>query len=204
MKSIVLTTCAFLLAQTAQAQIISQTPRPDVQNPEAESVETLKPQGRVGTSGNTVAVARTGALLFAGFDRNDDYKIDRGEVSDGIERAFERADTDGTGALSLVELEAWRVDALGAIDATPNNFAFAPNFARSVSLAKFKEVLTKVADTLDKDADGNMDGVIKMADLLKNQPLRTRSRDGEDENCLARIRDERRRVEQICRSQRGY
>lgn len=204
MKSAVFTLCAVLLAQSAQAQIISQTPRPDVQNPEAESVETLKPRGRIGTSGNTVTVARTGALLFAGFDLNGDYKIDKSEVSQGIQQAFERADTDETGALSLVELEAWRVNALGSLEATPNNFTFAPNFARSVSLTKFREVLKKVADTLDKDADGNMDGIITMADLLKAQPLRTRGRDNEDDNCVARIRDERRRVEQQCRAQRGF
>lgn len=204
MKFVVLTGVALFLTQSAGAQIISQTPRPDVPDPAAASVETLTPQARIGSSNNTVIVARTGALLFAGFDRDDDYVIDRTEVSAGIERAFLKADTDGTGLLSLVELEAWRQKALGALDATPNNFAFAPNFARTVTPAKFKEVISKVADNLDKDKDGNMDGKIAMADLMKNMALPTRGRADDDENCMARIRDERRRVEQQCRNSRGY
>lgn len=204
MKSVVLGTCALFLAQSASAQIISQTPRPDVPNPEAGSIETLTPQARIGASTNTVTVTRTGALLFAGFDRDDDYEIDRTEVSAGIERAFAKADTDSSGVLSLVELEDWRQKALGSMDAMPHNFTFAPNFARTVPPAKFKEVLSKVADNLDEDADGNMDGRIALADLLKSKALRARGRESEPESCLARVIDERRRVEQQCRNSRGY
>lgn len=204
MKSVVLATCALVFAQSAHAQIISQTPRPDIPDPEAASVETLTPKARIGTSSNTVTVTRTGALLFAGFDRNGDYEIDTSEVSLGIEQAFLRADTDGTGVLSLVELEEWREKALGSIDATPNNFTFAPNFARTVSPKKFKEVLSKVANNLDKDDDGNMDGIIAMGDLLKARALPSRSRDSSAESCVDRIREERRRVEQQCRNSRGY
>jgi hypothetical protein len=204
MKSVGLGVCALLFAQTAGSQIISQTPRPDVPDPEAAGIESLTPQARIGSPNNIVTVTRTGALLFAGFDRNDDYEIDRAEVSAGIERAFAKADTDGTGLLSLVELEEWRQKALGSIDAAPNNFKFAPNFARSVSPVKFTEVLSTVADNLDKDPDGNMDGKIALADLLKAKALPTRGRGNDEESCLNRVRDERRRVEQQCRAQRGY
>jgi len=204
MKFAVLALCAVFCAQSASAQIISQTPRPDVPDPEAASIETLKPQARIGTSNNTITVTRTGALLFAGFDRNGDYEIDPAEIKAGIEQAFDRADTDGTGVLSLVELEAWRQKALGSIEAAPNNFTFAPNFARTVSPSKFKDVLNKVADNLDKDADGNKDGKIAMTDLLQEKALPTRGRADDGESCLARVREERRRVEQQCRNSRGY
>jgi len=206
MKELVLTAVAvpaLCLSQSATAQIISQTPRPDVPDPDAASIEEIKPKGRIGSTGNMIKVARTGALLVAGFDRNDDYIIDTAEVSAGVDRAFASADVDKNGTLSLVELESWREKAFGAIDADPNNFAFAPNFARTVSKAKFREVLGKVTDNLDKDKDGNMDGKIAMADLLRSRAA-PRAVNENDGNCLARIRDERRRVEQMCRSQRGY
>ena len=203
MKSVVITGIALFLAQSADAQIISQTPRPDVPDPEAASVETLTPKARIGQSGNTVIVTRAGALLFAGFDNNGDYIIDKEEVRIGIEQAFKRADRDGTGALSLVELEAWREKALGSVESAPTNFAFAPNFARSVSPAKFTETLQKVAEKLDADPDGNTDGMIAMSDLLKSKSMPTRGRDFDAESCVDRIRDERRRVEQQCRNSRA-
>lgn len=207
MKKLVLMSVALpamCLSHIASAQIISQTPRPDVPDPEAASVEIIKPKGRIGSPGTIIKTARTGALLFASFDRNDDYIISTDEVSAGIDRAFANADGDNTGSLSLVELEDWRLRALGAIDATPNNFAFAPNFARSVSPEKFKEVLTKVADKLDADPDGIMDGEIAMGDLLRNREAPRAVKDDDGESCLTRIRDERRRVEQQCRNSRGY
>jgi len=206
MKKLILSAVAvpaLCYSLTASAQIISQTPRPDVPDPEAASVEILKPKGRIGSPGQIIKTARTGAFLFASFDRNDDYIIDTSEVAAGIDRAFKSADTDADASLSLVELEDWRLRALGAIDASPNNFKFAPNFARSVSPAKFKEVLMKVANDLDADFEGNMDGKIAMSDLQKNRRAPQAASD-DGENCLQRVRDERRRVEQQCRSQRGY
>jgi hypothetical protein len=206
MKKLVLAALAvpaLFLAPIANAQIISQTPRPSVPEADGASVEEIKPKGRIGSPGQIIKIARTGALLFAGFDRNDDYIIDAAEVSSGIDRAFYAADNDDDGSLTLVELEDWRLRALGSIDAAPNNFAFAPNFARSVSKEKFREVVTKLAETLDKDPDGNMDGKIAMADLQRNRRA-PRAVSDDDGNCMARVREERRRVEQQCRAQRGY
>jgi len=190
-----------LLGQTASAQIISQTPRPEISGDEDALVETIKPQARLGRSHNTIQVPRAGALLFAGFDRNHNYIIDKAEVSAGIERAFTFADKDASGVLSLVELEGWRVAALGSEHAAPSNFAFAPNFARTVSPEIFAEVLSGLADRLDKDDQGEMDGLISLADLLQNYQAPHRAQK-DPENCAQRVREERRRVEQQCRSRR--
>ncbi len=188
-----------LMGQLAAAQIILQTPRPDVPEPDTTVIETVKPNAPIGSSGNLILVPRAGALLFAGFDNNSDYTIDKAEVQAGISAAFTRADKDASGKLSLVELEGWRVTALGSENAAPTNFAFAPNFARTVSREKFKTVLGALADKLDKDDQGDMDGRIFLADLLKSySPPRARK---DPENCLARVREERRRVEQQCRAQ---
>ncbi|PHR93710.1 MAG: hypothetical protein COA69_03505 [Robiginitomaculum sp.] len=192
-----------LFSQTAQAQIISQTPRPEIQNPEADTIEIIKPNAPIGSSRNSIKIPRTGALLFAGFDQNGDYSIDTSEVSTGIDTAFDRADKDASGILSLIELEAWRIAALGSENATPTNFTFAPNFARTVSRKQFTSVLSKIAEDLDKDDQGDLDGKISMSDLLKNYTPR-RVRKGKGDNCIDRLRAVRREVEQQCRRQRGY
>ncbi len=194
----VLSLCPVLV----QAQIISQNPSPEVQTiPEAE-VETLKTQPRPVMPGHTIQTPRPAALLFAGFDTNGDYLIDLPERSTGIKQAFKKADRNGDGRLSLIELEAWRVEALGSEHAAPGNFAFAPNFARSVSQRKFTEVLSLLADKLDMDKAGHKDGIIHFSDLLKDRPL-PHARKTEN-NCLDEVMAERRRVEQQCRTRRGY
>ena len=183
----------------ASGQIISQTPRPDVPHPEVQTVETIKHKERIGRSGAVIQIPRSGALLFAGFDTNGDYIIDKEEVAAGIARAFVHADRDNSEILSLVELEGWRVAALGSEHASPSNFAFAPNFVRTVSRETFTAVLMKLADKLDTDDQSEMDGEIALSDLLKDyRPPRQRKND----NCIDAIRDERRRGEQQCRNNR--
>ncbi len=184
------------------AQIISQNPSPDIPVPEADTVKTLKTAPRPIHTGHTIQTPRPAALLFASFDRNGDYKIDRAEWDKGIHQAFVQADRDGDDRLSLIELEEWRQTALGSEHAVPGQFAFAPNFARSVSKQGFIAVLRKLADKLDRDKEGKTDGIIHFSDLLQDRPL-PRARKAE-RNCLDEVLQERRRVEQQCRSRRGY
>lgn len=188
------------MSETASAQIIAQSPRPDVTAQPETGVETLTRKERVGVSGTLMKIPRTGALLFAGFDRNSDYVIDKNEVAQGIARAFKTADKDGSGVLSLVELEAWRHAALGSPHAAPGNYAFAPNFARTVSKKTFKHVLIDVAERLDKDDQGEMDGKIAMGDLLKDYKIPRAGKKGD--NCAARLREQRRQLEQQCQMRR--
>ncbi len=190
---------AVFFAVPASAQIISQTPRPDVPNPEAPIIETIQRKEAIGRSGTVIQIPRSGALLFASFDTSGDYIIDKAEVAAGIVRAFTQADRDNSKSLSLVELEGWRVAALGSEHAAPSNFAFAPNFARTVSLPMFTKVLTDLADRLDTDDQGDMDGKIAMSELLRDySPPRQRRND----NCIDAVRAERRRGEQQCRQGR--
>lgn len=203
-KILVLGGFTLAFAHTASAQIVSQNPRPKIINPEETLVETVKPNAPIGTSGTYIKIPRTAALLFAGFDADGDYIIDRDEVSVGISTAFKRADKDGNGTLSLVELDTWRLAALGFEHATPTNFAFAPNFARTVSPETFRAVLASAAEGLDKDDQGELDGKIAMSDLFKNfTPRRGRKNDGE-KSCAFRVREARRETEQRCGSGRRY
>ena len=201
-KSFIISCIALVASTPAHAQIISQSPQPEVITDAGNEVETLTRRERIGISGTLIKIPRSGALLFAGFDRNTDYQIDRSEVAQGINHAFQVADKDGSGTLSLVELEAWRLAALGSTHAAPGNYAFAPNFARTVSLETFTEVLQHVADVLDTNDQGEKDGMISMADLLKDyRPTRAVQK---GDNCAARLREERRRIEQQCRSRRRF
>ncbi|HFB55025.1 MAG TPA: hypothetical protein ENJ46_03795 [Hellea balneolensis] len=193
-------------AQNVTAQIISQTPRPDIPADdgalEDDLVKTVTPTFSSEKVGNYIQVPRAAALLFAGFDQNGDYILDESEVSAGIERAFKQADKDGSDRLSLVELEAWRVAALGSDNAVPTSFSFAPNFARSVTPEKFTQVLQDIATDLDKNEQGVSDGEILLPDLLKDYRLPRAGKKNKGENCAARVREERRRVEQQCRTRR--
>ncbi len=191
---------AALLGQAATAQIISQTPQPEILVPAEQVIETLKPSTPIGRPDTSIQVPRSGALLFAGFDTNHDYIIDRAEVDAGITKAFNAADKNKNNVISLVELEAWRVSALGSENATPTTYAFAPNFIRNVQRDTFMAVLRGVAAALDKDEQGELDGKIAYTDLLKNFTPRSRRKD--ENNCAARVRDMRRRTEQQCRSNR--
>lgn len=202
-KFVVLILTGLLLAMPALAQVISQTPRPDVQSPKADTVETIGQHDEgVGRLRSSVQVPRSGALLFAGFDSNGDYIIDKSEVAAGIERAFAQADHNSNEILSLVEIEGWRVAALGFEDATPSNYTFAPNFARTVSREKFTEVLMKLADKLDTDDQSEMDGKIALSDLLKNYRPRRQHNSEKNKSCIDAVRDERRRAQQQCRNSR--
>ena len=190
-----------LCAQTASAQIISQSPRPEMPVSASEDIANIKPIAKKGRSGAIIQTPKAGALLFASFDSNSDYIIDKSEISSGIKAAFIRADRDKDGKLSLIELEAWRVQALGSEYAAPSNYAFAPNFARSVSAQKFGEVLHALANKHDKDETGKTDGKIAMKDLLKDyRPPKYKK----TSNCIEAVRQERRRAEQQCRTRRRY
>ncbi len=203
-KFIILMLAGSLVSVSTFGQIISQNPSPELPSPElpkpeTQSVETIDRKERIGRSGTVIQIPRAGTLLFASFDTNGDYIINKAEVASGIKRAFRNADRDSSKKLSLVELEGWRVAALGSEHAAPSNFAFAPNFARTVSLETFTSVLTKLADKLDTDDQSVMDGKIAFSDLLKDyRPPRQRQND----NCIDAIRKERKRAEQQCRNTR--
>ena len=179
----------------AIAQIISQNPSPVIQTDETSLIETTKLTEEIGEGAHYTQVPRAGALLFAGFDHNNDYSIDIGEVNAGINQAFNFADKDKNGTLSLIELEVWRKIALGSENLAPHSYAFAPNFARTVTKDKFHLVLSELAKRLDKDVQGLSDGKIAMEDLLKNHTSGV-SRGDAERTCRSRINDERRRVQQ--------
>ncbi|PHR93711.1 MAG: hypothetical protein COA69_03510 [Robiginitomaculum sp.] len=161
----------------ALAQIISQTPGPEIIGPENLSMEMLGTPQQLRTDQGTMT-AKPIALLIAGFDTDMNYVIKPDEIEAGIRAAFSFADTDKSGKLSLIELTDWRRAALGSDNALPGNIAFTPNFSQSISPSSFHDVLKRSIMRFDTDENGN----IHRADLLTvEQRSRGRARGPQDE-----------------------
>lgn len=114
-----------------------------------KSAEARMPRG-------AVTALRTAGLLFASFDVNGDYAVDTPEFVAGRDLSFTRADQSGDGSLSLIELQDWREQALGSLDAPPSNMAFDRDFDQMVSHMEFDELFGNVFQTSDKDDDGRV------------------------------------------------
>lgn len=175
--------------------VVAADPLPE----DAELVEEL-PNKKLERRGERIKGPITsvgaGAMLFASFDKNADYKINAAEFATGLTTAFKAADKDRSTTLSLFELEDWRVAALGSLDAAPGNLAFDKDYDQRVTRAEFDYALNFVFKAGDKDDDG----VLEFAELVKvfEMPRRPAL---EEEDPIARINREGRRQEQ---RRRGY
>ncbi len=111
-------------------------------------------------------------LLFASFDKNTDYKIDNLELAQGKTTSFKKADNDGSGTLSLFELEDWRKSALGSFDAAPGNLSFDKDYDQRVTAAEFEQALNYVFKVNDK----NEDGILSFEEIVRVFEMPRRSR----------------------------
>ena len=121
-----------------------------------------------------------GAMLFASFDTNSDYKINEVEFAAGRTEAFNIADKDNSNSISLFELEDWRKAALGSLDAAPGNLAFDKDYDQRVTREEFDRALGFVFRAGDK----NKDGILAFTELVNvfEMPRRTRGENGEGTN----------------------
>ena len=124
-----------------------------------------------------VTTLHAAGLLFASFDTNRDYAIDTAEFFAGRDASFERADQNGNGSLSLIELQHWRSLALGSLDTPPSNMAFDRDFDQTVSRPEFDEMFGSMFQAKDVDADGR----VAFSELIRviEIPDRRRSEGGE-------------------------
>lgn len=138
-----------------------------------------------------------GAMVFAGLDKDADYKITEIELTSGITLAFNSADKDNSKSLSLFELEDWREAALGSLDAAPGNLAFDKDFDQRVTRAEFNHALRLVFESGDK----NKDGILAFSELVKVFEMPRRPTIEEKEDPIERINRQARREQQ---RRRGY
>lgn len=159
MKHILFT--PFIIAALTQIAGAQDRPEPR-ERPKVETTDPNDPEAVERIPGNRPAAQRgdmrftlaPAGLVFASFDTDGDYAISQTELGNGITTAFARADSNGNGRLSLVELDRWRGGALGSLDKLPGNTQFDRNFDSAVTAREFTDVLSRIAKRLDRDKDG--------------------------------------------------
>jgi len=99
----------------------------------------------------------TGGLLIANFNRNGDYSIDKTEYQNGVNEAFDLADTNGNGTINAIEMEVWRTKAFGTTDAPPHSMFFDKNFNQATTRAEYDEAMAELFKSSDKDQNGSIE-----------------------------------------------
>ena len=154
MKILKLGVMAFILASIGSNPVFAQTD--DSLAEELETVPNKKLEERGERIRGPITSIKPAGLLFASFDKNADYSVDKNEFVSGQAASFQRADTDKSGSLSLFELEDWRKAALGSLDAAPANLAFDKNYDQRVTSDEFNKALDYVYNISDKDGDSTL------------------------------------------------
>ncbi|MCF6219931.1 MAG: hypothetical protein L3J65_02360 [Robiginitomaculum sp.] len=122
-----------------------------------------EPVRKIRKANGPITSIRPASLLFASFNRNDDYSIDQKEFADGLQKSFQIADSNKDERLSPFELEHWRKNALGSVDASPGSMTFDADFNQVVTHAEFDAALGKLYQASDRDGNG----IISFDELVK-------------------------------------
>lgn len=103
-----------------------------------------------------------GATLLIGFNRNEDYEIDRDELDSGKHSSFENADLNSNGVVNLSEFRNWHAKAIGARGALPNFYHFDKDYNDRITRSEFDVGLER----LFKAADKNKDKIVGFQELV--------------------------------------
>lgn len=163
MRYIFLTLALILGASSSHAQSESFEP---------EVLESTKKFDFAPRNTSRLSIAPAG-LAYASFDSDGNYEISIQELEAGIDTAFNFADKDKSGVLSLVEVDGWRIKALGSQDLLPGNTQFDRNFDARVTRQEFTQVLDGTATHLDR----NDDKILTFDELLTTPPRAVRERE---------------------------
>jgi len=148
-----------LLALTLPIVLVACASSKPPERRSSEPPQAMKDRRAMGP----ITAMGSAGLLIASFNRNDNYSIDQDEFTRGRDKAFEIADNNNDGQLSPFEMETWRTNALGSVDASPGNMYFDPDFNQLVSKQEFNVALGKIFQTSDKDGNG----IISFDELVK-------------------------------------
>ncbi len=176
----VLTLTACIAAPSyGQVEPVETTPLP--QEIEATSNVELIPQRVVGKGRDLrgIRVARSGALLLASFDDDRSLSVSLAEIEKNAESAFQRADTNNSGTLSIFEQQDW-ARAVGSDDGPlANTVTFDANIDRQITSDEFKAGLIRLGNSYMSEGETE----ILFADLLikpngkKSEKRRTENKD---------------------------
>jgi hypothetical protein len=101
-------------------------------------------------------IARPGALLLAGLDRDGDFMVSSAEVDAGADKQFVHADANGDGLVSPLEFSAWSSAALGTSDSTPGRLSFDSSSDGQISKAEFLAGVRALFAQFDADKNGQV------------------------------------------------
>lgn len=108
------------------------------------------------SDGKSIVSLSPGGVLLIGFNRNDDYVIDRSEFSLGRVGAFNNADRNSDGVINSSEFRAWQPKAVGSQSALPNLVYFDRNFNDRITHKEFEVGLEKMFNDADKNSDNEV------------------------------------------------
>lgn len=118
------------------------------------------------------ALLSVDALLFAGFDADDDLRVTTAEIEAGVTREFARADTNQDGSLTPLEFGGWSTLALGGAQTPPYRLDFDRNVDNTITAEEFRTEITSRANDYDVDRDGALTRAEFVRDLRATRMLR--------------------------------
>ena len=102
----------------------------------------------------TRALLSTDAIMFSGFDADDDFSVTMAEADAGITRELARADANGDGSIGPIEYQNWANLVLGGGMTPPYRLDFDRNVDNVISAEEFRNELTARARGYDSDENG--------------------------------------------------
>jgi len=125
--------------------------------------------GMMASFGGGSLKAEPAALFLAGLDTDLDSVVTPQEFAAASDRLWASADADKDGAVSIHELNEWRLRWFGSSDGWPGQFHFDAD-GNSIITRKEFDIGLK---TIFQDFDHDKDGKIERAELLAPSPGRS-------------------------------
>lgn len=156
MLSFLILTC-FSFASLAQETSIETVDDSVVRLPEQIQRRLM---GRYGNTDNLKFVP--GGALILSFDQNDDRLVSQTELKIGIDKAFDLADKNYSGYLSVFEQQEWAYNLQVKDDTLANPVRFDPNLNGSISYEEFSSVISLLAKQYENES-----GIIHFDSLIQ-------------------------------------
>lgn len=102
------------------------------------------------------ALLSADVMMFVSWDTNGDLSVSPDEIEAGINREFERADSNHDGRIEPIEFQAWQMAVLGGGQMGPYRLDFDRNVDNVITREEFaNEIHARVRD-YDTDENGSL------------------------------------------------
>lgn len=96
------------------------------------------------------------ALILVGLDANQDFVIDKEELTAGAASSFATADTNNSGTLTPIEHAEWATKWMGDRYASPGYMNFDANMDQGITPEEFSNELERLFAIYDQDKSGTV------------------------------------------------